>query len=60
MFQLLLGSERTVSKALRQPLELEVIKLAVRYYDRLWITSDRALAGFKQKKRLLAAYMPVL
>jgi hypothetical protein len=39
----LLGGKRRVNKALRQTLELEVIKQAVRYSIRLWKTSDRAL-----------------
>jgi hypothetical protein len=39
--QLLLGGKRTLTKALRQTPELEVIKLALGYSIRLWKTSDR-------------------
>jgi hypothetical protein len=42
-WQLLLGSERSVSEAFRQTIELKVLKLAVRYHIRLWKTSDRTL-----------------
>jgi hypothetical protein len=40
---LLLGGKRTVNEAVKQTLELEVVKLAVGSPAKLWETSDRAL-----------------
>lgn len=51
--QLLLGSERMVSKAFRQTIKLEVIELAFVSFFRLWKMSNRALW-----RRLLTAYVP--
>jgi hypothetical protein len=68
-WQLLLGGKKTLRKNLRQTLELEVIKLAVRSPIRLCKMSDRTLCRIqtpyptpllKWKKRLPTAYMPVL
>jgi hypothetical protein len=41
--QVLLGDEKTLHDALRQTLELEIIKLVLRSSIRLWKTSDRTL-----------------
>jgi hypothetical protein len=45
-----------INKALRQTLDVEVIKLKVGFFTRLWETSDRALwrsqPGLKWKKRV--------
>jgi hypothetical protein len=62
--QLLQGGEETLSEALRQTLDTEVGKLAVRSFIRLRKMRDRALWRSKPtpkwKKRLLTAYVSVL
>jgi hypothetical protein len=59
--QLLLRGSKTLSKALRQTLGLEIAKLTVTSSIRPWKTSVRSLLRsqptHKQKKRLPVAYM---
>jgi hypothetical protein len=61
--QLLLGSKRTPNKALRQALELEIVKLVVRSSVRLRKMSDRTLwrgqPPFKRKSKWQYAYGPL-
>jgi hypothetical protein len=58
--QLLLGSERTVSEALQQTLELEIANLVFGSSDRLWKTSDwtlwRSLSPPKGKQKWQYVY----